>query len=195
MAAAETVTGRRTKSAGPSARTLSRVPAANRSLTAPPPRSPAQARASTPSRAWPGTCSRTNGSALAAYNGLLHPGRVRAPRCSRTTSTCSRPRHVAVIVLQVPTGLIGKGWCTAGPPSRCPGTPGDAGRPLRAAASHPPVHAGGTDARGLQRTRPWAYNDRFTAQIADAAREITRRAGTPANPANYAQRFPASSAR
>jgi hypothetical protein len=99
------------------------------------------------------------------------------PRCSRTTSTCSRPRHVAVIVLQVPTGLIGKGWCTAGPPSRCPGTPGDAGRPLRAAASHPPVHAGGTDARGLQRTRPWADNDRFTAQIADAAREITRRGG------------------
>ena len=76
MAAAETVTGRRTKSAGPSARTLSRVPAANRSLTAPPPRSPAQARASRPSR--PGTCSRTNGSALAACNGLLHPGRVRA---------------------------------------------------------------------------------------------------------------------
>ena len=78
MAAAETVTGRRTKSAGPSARTLSRVPAATRSLTAPPPRSPAQARASMPWRAWPGTCSRTNGSALAAYNGLLHPGRVRA---------------------------------------------------------------------------------------------------------------------
>ena len=49
--------------------------------------------------------------------------------------------------------------------------------------------------RGLQRTRPWAYNDRFTAQIADATREITRRAGTTANPANYAQRFLASSAR
>lgn len=60
------------------------------------------------------------------------------PRCSRTTSTCSRPRHVAVIVLQVPTGLIGKGWCTAGPPSRCPGTPGDAGRPLGAAAAARP---------------------------------------------------------
>ncbi|HZC62774.1 MAG TPA: hypothetical protein VE464_14165 [Streptosporangiaceae bacterium] len=89
MAAAETVTGIRTKFAGPSARTLSRVPAANRSLTAPPPRSPAQARASTPSRAWPGTCSRTNGSALAAY--------------------LFEARHVAVIVSQVPTGLIGKG--------------------------------------------------------------------------------------
>jgi hypothetical protein len=49
--------------------------------------------------------------------------------------------------------------------------------------------------RGLQRTRPWADNDRFTAQIADATREITRRAGTTANPANYAQRFLASSAR
>ena len=49
--------------------------------------------------------------------------------------------------------------------------------------------------RGLQRTRPWADNDRFTAQIAGTTREITRRAGTTANPANYAQRFLASSAR
>jgi hypothetical protein len=87
-------------------------------------------------------------------------------------------------------GLV-HGWATIS----LSGHAGDAGRPLRAAASHPPVHAGGTDAGGLQRTRPWADNDKFTAQIADAAREITRRAGTTANPANYAQRFLASSAR
>jgi hypothetical protein len=42
---------------------------------------------------------------------------------------------------------------------------------------------------------PGADNDRSTAQIADAAREITRRAGTTANPANYTHRFLASSAR
>jgi hypothetical protein len=48
---------------------------------------------------------------------------------------------------------------------------------------------------GFNALVPGADNDRFTAQIADAAREITRRAGTTANPANYAQRFLASSAR
>lgn len=188
---AETVTGRRTKSAGPSARTLSRVPAANRSLTAPPPRSPAQARASRPAR-------DVFADERLGPGGLQWPPSPWAgtrPRCSRTTSTCSRPRHVAVIVLQVPTGLTGKGWCTAGPPSRCPGTPGDAGRPPGAAASHPPAHAGGIDREGFNAPVPGADNDRFTAQIADAAREITRRAGTTANPANYAQRFLASSAR
>jgi hypothetical protein len=81
-------------------------------------------------------------------------GHGRGGNSHRQTSTCSRPRHVAVIVLRVPTGLLGKGWCTAGPPSRCPGTPGDAGRPLGAAASHPPVHAGGTDAGGFNAPIP-----------------------------------------
>lgn len=42
---------------------------------------------------------------------------------------------------------------------------------------------------GFNAPVPGVDNDRFTAQIADAAREITRRAGTTANPANYAQRF------
>jgi hypothetical protein len=41
----------------------------------------------------------------------------------------------------------------------------------------------------FNRTPPWGDNDRFTVQIADVVRETTRRAGTTANPANYAQRF------
>ncbi len=41
----------------------------------------------------------------------------------------------------------------------------------------------------FNRTPLWGGNDRFTAQIAGVVRETTRRAGTTASPANYAQRF------
>ena len=130
-----------------------------------------------------------DGAALEAYEASFTLGRY-TPEMFANHVNLFEGRHVAVIVLEVPTDLIGHGlvhgWATISLYGHSPQTQvARWGLPLL-------THLFMREAQmreDFNRTPPWGDNDRFTAQIADVVKETTRRAGTTANPANYAQRF------
>ena len=130
-----------------------------------------------------------DGSALEAYEASFTLGGY-APEMFQNHVNLFETRHVAVIVLEVPTELMGEGlvhgWATISLYGHAPETQvARWGLPLL-------THLFMREAQmreDFNRTPPWGDNDRFTAQIAAVVRETTRRAGTTANPANYAQRL------
>ncbi len=130
-----------------------------------------------------------DGTALEAYEAAFAQGKY-TPEAFQNHANLFAARHIAVIVVEVPTELIGKGlvhgWATISLSGHAPQTQvARWGLPLL-------THLFIRDPQmreDFNRTAPSGDNDPFTRRIADVVRETTRRAGTAADPASYAQRL------
>lgn len=130
-----------------------------------------------------------DGTALEAYEAAFAQGKY-TPEAFQNHANLFAARHIAVIVVEVPTELIGKrlvhGWATISLSGHAPETQvARWGLPLL-------THLFIRDPQmreDFNRTAPSGDNAPFTRRIADVARETTRRAGTAGDPASYAQRL------
>ena len=130
-----------------------------------------------------------DGTALEAYEAAFAQGKY-TPGAFQNHANLFATRHIAVIVVEVPTELIGKGlvhgWATISLSGHAPETQvARWGLPLL-------THLFIRDPQmreDFNRTTPSDDNDPFTSHIANVVRETTRRAGTAADPASYAQRL------
>lgn len=129
-----------------------------------------------------------DGAALESFEKAFAAGRY-TPEAFTNRANLFRSRHIAVIVLDLPTDMIGEGrvhaWTTLSLYDHAPEMQvARWGLPL---ITHLLIRD--ADMReDYNRTSPSADNSRFTDHILDVIRETTRRAGTAADPEVYAQR-------
>jgi hypothetical protein len=127
-------------------------------------------------------------TALESFEAALAAGKY-TPEAFENHSDFFHPRNVAVIVVQVPTELIGvglvHGWATVSLYGHAPEVQvARWGLPLitHLLIREPEMR------EDYNRSVPSGDNDRFTTHIAAVIRETTRLAGSAADPAAYAQR-------
>jgi hypothetical protein len=127
-------------------------------------------------------------SAVESFEAALAAGKY-TPEAFENHSDFFYPRHVAVIVVRVPTELIGSslvhGWATVSLHGHEPDVQvARWGLPLitHLLIREPEMR------EDCNRSAPSGDNDRFTSHIAAVIRETTRLAGSAADPAAYSRR-------